>query len=250
MAHDLPAAFRRLASVSGPSLGLAAVVFTLAGTAFLWAIVRTTEPPMIRWADAPDHEGEEVRIEGVVVDATPLRSGGISMVLNEWGHGGNLSSPEDPIRIPVLVEVLDAPVGIGDRLRLRGIVEPYRGQYQLCVDDPRGVEVVTRWDGTPLTLPHLALRPASYVGAQVWVEGYLSSIWRAEGSVPYAIATLSDAPVNAALRLDAEVAVPLSEDLCRGDAVFAQGRFEYDRGSFSYRLILDSEGHVMGRRMA
>lgn len=136
------------------TLGSVAVLLTLALVVWL-----AREPPVeVRPGGVSTlEEGTRVRVEGLVAAPGPQGSGSSSWFWLEDGDGG---------RVRVFLTFDPPDVGASDRVRVTGEVGLHRGETEVLVNDPGGLEVLARSRSPLATLSGLLAEPWRYEGTE------------------------------------------------------------------------------------
>lgn len=207
------------------------VSISLIGISVLYAYSLTLEPQRIGTSELSEHEGEDVYLEGYVIDMSPGRD--ITFLTLRDDHG----------TASILVEGgmnQDSNVEVGDLIRILGNVYESENGYGVIVSGSSSIYIIRAWSGTVTTIPVLSVDPLNYLDRNVNVSCLIR--YPVSDSEGYGYGIVAD-------RDNENVSIPVyvyDIDVHRGYLgldVYVNARFEYRRSSLRYVLVIDSPEH-------
>ncbi|RLF39397.1 MAG: hypothetical protein DRN12_07055 [Thermoplasmata archaeon] len=204
------------------SLKYSSLFFSLIGLTTLFYISITLQPIYITLDDIPNYEGREVIVRGIVVSYNPT------------DYGEIISIRDNNTTIPVFLkgEIFLHP---GDSIEVIGSVEKYNDKWEINVDDPKYISILSTWENYSTPLWEVAEHPSNYIDLNLNVTGYVDSIydkWLILSDGNYSIlVTFNHLPENISLY--------------HGKKVLLHAYFTYDSTTARYKFEIKSREHFI-----
>jgi DNA/RNA endonuclease YhcR with UshA esterase domain len=184
-------------------------------------------------SQVPEYEGRQVIVNGMVIEYRTTSYGSQIIKLQDTEA---LNSSTCTLYIEG-----ETTVEYGDRVRATGIVQQYKNDWELVVNNPRFVTILQKWSNLSFPLWQLAMNPTKYAGTNVNVTGVIEKISASSCS-------LSDQEGRYAIIVYIDTSRSLL--LLVGDAVAVRARFVYEAETFHYVLRATENTHgiiLLGR---
>lgn len=141
-----------------PSFAHLAVLFAVVGIIVLYSISSLSEPEHIRLDEIPDHVGEDVVVQGVVIDHETTVRGDAELLI----YG-------DTTTLEVVVEDYDKNIEINRMIKLQGEVREFRDQYELVAVTDSSIEVIGEYETELVLLADMG----EYLNQYISIEGVI-----------------------------------------------------------------------------
>lgn len=198
------------------------LIFAIAGIAVLYFISTLTQPVFIEIQEIPKYEGKQVTLEGVVTEYSETKQG--SQIITIENNNATLT---------VFVEG-KTTVDYGDKIRVTGEVQKYKGGWELVVNNARFVKIIEKWKNKIMPLWQVGTNPEKYKNLNVNVTGYVDYIY---DDYFYLI----DAGNEYSLLVSYNLLDNTS--LYAGQKVNVAGRFIFDETDFRYKIVFYDSSH-------
>lgn len=202
------------------------ILLSIACIIFLYFLSSLSQPIEIFLDDISNYEGKQVIINGIVTEYRTTTYGGQIIEIKDVSNTNSSN-------VVVYVEEV-TNVEYGDKIQATGLVQRYKDDWEVVVDDRRYIKIIEKWSNITFPLWQLASNPEKYVGMNVNVSGVIE---RDYGSYFYLIDSEGDYSV--AVYYDSSQFQNFSE----GDSVSVGARFVYDTPTFRYILQTNEKSH-------
>ncbi len=185
VATETPAVVQRSEAVEVEGLVVVTATQLVTATTLLTPTVTVTPTatpppaPLISWQDAAAYEGQQVMVEGLVVDSYKSSSVIFLNFSSDRSQFKAVIFQRDWSKWPQSPEQLL----LGQTVRISGPVKLYEGTPEIIVNDPAQVEVVGQpvVAGTPAPPPIIPWQQAgAYEGRRVTVEGVVVDTYKSD----------------------------------------------------------------------
>jgi len=202
------------------------IFLSVACIIFLYFLSSLSQPIEIYLEDISNYEGKQIIINGIVTEYRTTTYGGQIIEIRDISNTNSS-------HVVVYVEG-ETTVEYGDIIQAEGLVQRYKEDWEVVVDDSRYVKIIEKWSNITFPLWQLALNPDKYLGMNVNVSGIVE---RDYDSYFYLIDSGGDYSV--AVYYDSSQFKNFSE----GDSVSVGARFVYDTSTFRYTLRTNENCH-------
>jgi DNA/RNA endonuclease YhcR with UshA esterase domain len=202
------------------------IFLSLGSLLFLYGLSTLSQPSSISLSQVPAFEGRQVIISGRVTEYRTTSYG--SQIITIQDTDTRNSSTCD-----LYIEG-EIPIEYGDIVQATGIVQQYRSDWEIIVNNPKFVTIRQKWSNNSFPLWQLAMNPTKYVGTNVNVTGVIEKISASSCSLSdeegrYTIIIYSDQSQRPPLVI--------------GNAVTVRARFVYEADTFCYALHATEDNH-------
>ena len=104
---------------------------------FLYFLSTLSQPIIIDLYEIPNHEGKQVIVEGVVIDHRITTFGG--QILEIKNHDS------ENVSVAIIFVEEETPVKYGDRIQATGIVQKYKGDWEIVVNNKKFIKILQKW---------------------------------------------------------------------------------------------------------
>lgn len=118
-----------------PSFAHLAVLFAVVGIIVLYSISSLSEPEHVRLDEIPDHVGDDVIVQGVVIDQETTVRGDAELLIYS-----------DMTTLEVVIEDFDKYIEINRMIKIQGEVREFRDQYELVAVTDSSLEVIGEYE--------------------------------------------------------------------------------------------------------
>ncbi|MHC1635682.1 MAG: OB-fold nucleic acid binding domain-containing protein [Candidatus Methanospirareceae archaeon] len=200
------------------------VIFSVLGILSLYCLSSFTNPPSVHLEEISAHEGEIVKVKGVITDLKSTKYGNIIIRIRE-GEAEALIFVKSPDE--------DEKIKYGDVIEVIGKVEEYKGKYEIVTSSDR-IKKIKSTNGSILFVSEIAKHPKQYEGKRIKVIGYVKDMRR---NIFY----LTDENGEYKLRVN-KITNPSSyaQELEKRKKVMVEGVFIYNPEDMRYELNLVS----------
>ena len=146
------------------SLKYSSLLFSILGLAILFYLSTTLQPIHITLEDISNYEGREITARGRITTYSITDYGEIIYI-----RGNNTT-------IPIF---LDGFISIhsGDYVEVTGFVKKYNDKWEIEVNDPRYISILSSWSNISTPLWEIARYPSKYIGLNLNVTGYIDTLY-------------------------------------------------------------------------
>lgn len=195
------------------------VFLSTLGILLLYFLSSISQPISIDIEDIQKHEGEKVRIEGIVTNYYLTRYGNQIITLES-----------NNTTITIFVEE-KINVEYGDEIQVFGQVQKYRDTWRIYAEKENAVTIVKKWQNLSHPLWELGENPARYNGLNINTTGYVDRIYSTyfyivDSEEKHSLIVFYN-PSN------------LNISLKPGQKVTLFGKFVYDENTFRYKLDIN-----------
>lgn len=200
------------------------LIFSTLGIILLYFLSTLSQPTIIELSEIPKYEGKQVIAIGVVTEYY-------------WATYGSqiITIENDNTTVTVFVEGLTS-LEYGDIIQVTGIVQKYRNDWEIVVDNERFVKIVRRWSNVTSPLWQLAENPSRYDGLNVNVTGFVDMVYD-----------------NYFYLVDQEEThsiivfyTPSGQDILHpGQKVNVAAKFYFDEEDLRYKLVVSEDIHCI-----
>ena len=198
------------------------ILFSIIGILLLYFLSLLSQPTMIKLADIPSYDGKQVIVQGITKEHHITTYGSQIITIEE-----------DNITTIVFLEG-QIPVEYGDLIQVTGLVQKYKGSWEIVVDNARFVYIVKKWNNISMPLWQIAENPNKYSGLNVNVSGYIDTIYD-----DYFYLTDLDGEHSIIVYYTSQDAFILNSS----QKVNVAARFTYSLGDFRYKLEISEKAH-------
>lgn len=198
------------------------LLFSIIGIILLYFLSTLSQPTMIKLSEIPEYEGKQVIVEGTITEHYTTSYGSQIITIED-----------DNITTTVFVEEIIS-IEYGDIIQVTGVVQRYKGDWEIVVDNERFVNIVKKWQNITMPLWQLAENPTKYDGLNVNVTGYIDMVYD-----DYFYLIDSDDEYSIIVYYTFQQ----YSDLYPGQKVNVAARFTFDVGDFRYKLEVSEETH-------
>lgn len=202
------------------------IILSIACIIFLYFLSTLSKPIVIELNEIPNYEGKQVIVEGVVTEHRITTYGGQIIEIK------NLDN-ENVSETMIFVE-RQTSVEYGDRIQVTGIVQKYKDEWEIVVNNEKHIKILQKWNNITFPLWQLAENPDKYVGTNVNVTGFINRIYDA-----YFYLIDSEEKYTVVVYFDP----PKFYNFSQGAAVYVGARFVYDAETMRYVLSAKEETH-------
>jgi hypothetical protein len=200
-----------------------AIIIAITGTCFLYYVSTFAQPTIIELHQIPEYEGKQVTVEGTVIEHHLTSYKGHIIEINDNNNS----------KTTIYVEE-ETTVDYGDTIQATGIVQKYKGEWEIVVDNKRFVKIIQKWNDTRCPLWQLAENPNRYVGMNVNVTGIIDRWYDA-----FFYLIDSEDEHSVIVSCDSFTCSNVSQ----GDTVAVAGRFMYDTECLRYMIEVYDDNH-------
>jgi hypothetical protein len=202
------------------------ILLSLGSLFLLYGLSTLSQPSRILISQVPEYEGRQVIVAGIVTEYRTTSYGSQIITLQDIE---TLNSSTCTLYIEGEISV-----EYGDRVQATGIVQQYKGDWEIVVNNPRFVTILQKWRNISFPLWQLAMNPTKYAGTNVNVTGVIEKISASSCS-------LRDQEGRYTISVDSGTSH--SPSLLVGDTVSVRARFLYDAETFQYVLRVTESTH-------
>ena len=204
------------------------ILLSVSSIIFLYFLSTLTQPIIIDLYEIPDYEGKQVIVEGLVI-AHRITT-----------YGGQIIEIQDPKSENVTETILfveeETPVEYGDRIQATGIVQKYKGDWEIVVNNKKFIKILQKWSNITFPLWQLAENPNKYIGTNVNVTGFIDRIYDS-----YFYLVDSEDKYTVAVYYDSTKFYNFSQ----GDTAYIGARFVYDSETLRFILSAKEDTHYI-----
>jgi cytochrome c-type biogenesis protein CcmE len=206
------------------------IVLAVGCLVLLYLLSLYSQPTTIALSSLPEHEGQQVIVLGVVTDQRTTASGSqiISIKDSENSSGAIIT---------LFIEG-ETQVDYGDIIQATGVVQQYKNEWELVVNNPRYVIILQKWNSSVMALWQLAENPDKYLDTNVNVTGVAGQGSKSSFS-------LIDSREKYSIMVYYESSCP--HLFSQGDTVAVGARFVYDDATFQFVLHATENNHGIWR---
>jgi len=198
------------------------IFFSVCGIASLFFLSLLSEPVYVDLSEISKYEGKEIITEGIVVDKyeTKYRNTILFLVkaLPDRENNTITTFIEEPIN----------NIEYGDKIRLQGEVQKYKGDFEIYVSEAKQIRILEKWNSRSTPLRSIAKTPWGYQGINLKILCKIEKIY-------HTYLVLKDIRENQKIILFYDLD-KTNETLRENDIVYINAKIEYNPNDFSYFL--------------
>ncbi|MEM0492626.1 MAG: hypothetical protein QXS02_01510 [Candidatus Thermoplasmatota archaeon] len=194
------------------------LILSIVGVILLYILTIYTHPPLIQIKDIPLHEGKTITIQGTVIKHQTLKYSSSLITILDTDNTMNTTTIYS-----------DKPLNVeyGDHIKATGIVQKYRENYEIVINKPEDVEIISREEDITIPIQQLSIYPQRYKDLTIKTKGVISSL-----SSDYLYLLSEDNKYTLIILYNPL----LSYNISQGDLITAKGVFSYDAKNLRYIL--------------
>jgi len=202
------------------------ILLSIGSLFLLYALSTLSQPSSISLSQVPSFEGRQVIVTGTVTEYRTTSYGSQIITIQETG---TLDSSTCALYIEG-----ETPVEYGDIVQATGIVQQYKSDWEIVVNNPKFVTIRQKWSNISFPLWQLAMNPAKYVETNVNVTGIIEKI---------SVSSCSLSDQEGRYIIIIYIDRSQCPSLVIGDAVTVRARFVFEADTFSYALHTTESTH-------
>jgi len=198
------------------------LIFSVAGIALLYFLSTLTQPIAIGLYKIPNHEGDQVIVEGLVTE---------HYITN---YGSQLITIQDNNSTALLFIEGTIDLEFGDKIKGVGRVQKYEDGWEIIVNDVDYISIIKKWSNITFPIWQLVENPSKYVSLNINISGYVDLVfdnyfYLIDSEDQYSLMVIFN-PSN-------------NERIFSGEKVQVAGEFIFDEKDLRYKLMINDEKH-------
>ena len=146
------------------SLKYLSTLSSIVGLAILFYLSTTLQPIPTPLEDISKYEGRQVIINGLVIHYSTSNYGEI------------IDIRQNNTTIPVFLDGF-ITLNSGDYIQIIGTVQHYNDKWEINVDNPKLISIISNWKNISTPLWEIAEYPSRFIGLNLNITGYIDNIY-------------------------------------------------------------------------
>jgi len=203
---------------------LLTLTLAICGIMVLYGLSLLTHPTAIELNKISEYEGKEIITSGIVQEHHQTSYGTQFITIKE-----NISQATIYLEEPITVYS-------GDIIQATGTVQKYENSWEIIVDHPRKISILSHWNATQTPLWEIAQYPERFIDTNLNISGYIDSTFSNQ-------CYISDTNGTHTLL----VTYPTSKtiQIHHGEPVIIHGFFTYNKTFLRYQIELSKDYHTI-----